>query len=345
MTTPKNFKLSELLVDLDVEVKGDPHCLIKGIAPIQQAGAGELTFLNNVAYRKYLATTQASAVILTAKDAKECPVHAVISANPYFAYAKVAAFFQKNKVIQPGIHSSAVIDESATIDSSAAISAHCFIGQGVKIGARVVIGPNTTIEEFAEIGDDTVIASNVSIYSAVKIGQRNTIASGVVIGSIGFGIAQAEGKWHKVPQLGTVLIGDDVDIGANTTIDRGALENTIIENGVKLDNLIQIGHNVQIGAHTVMAGCVAVAGTVTIGKHCMIGGATCFAGHITICDKVMITGMSSVTKSIIEPGIYSSGVVGMVPNLEFRKNNARFHRLENLYERVKKLEDTLKDDH
>jgi UDP-3-O-[3-hydroxymyristoyl] glucosamine N-acyltransferase len=174
------------------------------------------------------------------------------------------------------------------------------------------------------------------------MGRRCRIASGVVIGSDGFGFAYQSGVWHKVPQLGSVAIGDDVDIGANTTIDRGAVENTVIEDGVKLDNLIQVGHNVRIGAHTVIAGCVGIAGSTIIGKYCMIGGASNFAGHLSVADKVIITGMTAVTKSITEPGMYSSGIVGAVPNHEFLKNNARFHRLENLMQRVKELEAAVK---
>ncbi len=199
------------------------------------------------------------------------------------------------------------------------------------------------IGDHVEIGEETQLDARVTIYHKVKIGKRTRIASGAVIGSDGFGFAKQKGVWHKVPQLGSVIIGDDVDIGANTTIDRGAVENTKIANGVKLDNLIQVGHNVMIGENTIIAGCVAIAGSTVIGKNCMIGGATCFAGHITICDNVMITGMTAVTKSIREPGIYSSGIVGAVSNLEFRKNNARFHRLEHLMQRVKNLESALKD--
>lgn len=341
------YTLAQLVNHLDVTIQGDPHCVITGIGPIQQATPGSITFLTNPFYRKYLPTTQAAAVILTQADASACPANAVISTNPYYTYAKVAAFFEQRPARTPGIHSSASIGVNCHIDSSAAIAAQCVIGQQVTIGANVTIGAGCVIGDHCVIAADSQLDANVTLYSHVQIGKRTHIASGVVIGSDGFGFANhavnQQGPWQKVPQLGRVMIGDDVDIGANTTIDRGALEDTIIEDGVKLDNLIQVGHNVKIGAHTVIAGCVAIAGSTTIGKNCIVGGATCFAGHITVADHVMLTGMTAVTKSISEAGIYSSGIVGTVPNHEFRKNNARFHRLENLMTRVKHLEATLKE--
>lgn len=319
------YRISTLISGLDVTLKGDPDCLISGVSTIQQSAKGHITFLTNSAYRKYLAATQASAVILSEADAMDCSVNAIISRNPYFTYAKIAEYFSESSESASGIHPSAVISESAHIHPGASIGANC------------VIGPEVMIDEGAKLD------ANVTIYHKVKIGKRSRIASGAVIGSEGFGFANQKGVWHKVPQLGSVEIGDDVDIGANTTIDRGALENTKIANGVKLDNLIQVGHNVMIGENTIIAGCVAIAGSVVIGKNCMIGGKSSFAGHITVADNVMITGMTAVTKSITQAGIYSSGIVGAVPNKEFRKNNARFHRLENLMERVKTLETLIKE--
>lgn len=337
------YKLAELINGLDVTIKGNPDCLISGVSPIQQSLPGHITFLTNALYRKYLTNTQASAVILTDADVAVCPVNAVISSNPYYIYAKIAAFFNETPVTPPsGIHPAAVIGEETEIDSSAYIAAKCIIGNRVKIAANVSIGPGCVIGDDTEIGEATQLDANVTVYHKIKIGKRTRIASGVVIGSDGFGFANQKGVWHKVPQLGSVEIGDDVDIGANTTIDRGAVENTVIEDGVKLDNLIQVGHNVRIGTNSIIAGCVGIAGSAVIGKNCMIGGATCINGHITIGDNVMITGMTAVTKSVLEPGIYSSGIVGAVPNQEFRKNNARFNRLESLMQRVKTLEITLK---
>ena len=337
------FTLQQLTNELDVQIKGDGNCVIHGVSPIQHASSGHISFLNNSLYKKYLSVTEASAVILSAADAVDCNVNAVITADPYYVYAKIATFFAEKPALAVGIHATAVIGANAHIDASASIGAHCVIGAHARIGAQVVIGPNSVVGDFVEIDADTHMDANVTLYHHVKIGKRARIASGVVIGSDGFGFANYKGTWHKVPQLGSVEIGDDVDIGANTSIDRGAVENTVIENGVKLDNLIQVGHNVRIGAHTVIAGCVGIAGSAVIGKHCMIGGATMIAGHITIADKVMITGGTSVSSSIREPGLYSSGIVGVVTNREFRKNNARFHRLGHLTERVKALESLLND--
>ncbi|MBX3709814.1 MAG: UDP-3-O-(3-hydroxymyristoyl)glucosamine N-acyltransferase [Gammaproteobacteria bacterium] len=337
------YKLADLISGLDVTLQGDPNCLIGGVSPIQQSQPGHITFLTNSLYRKYLATTQASAVILTEDDAASCTVNAVISHNPYFTYAKIAAFFAEQAEMTVGIHPTAVIGIHCQIDASAVVGANCVIGNNVKLGAHVVIGHGSVIGDGVEIGEATQLDARTTIYHKVKIGQRSRIASGAVVGSDGFGFANQKGVWHKVPQLGSVEIGDDVDIGANTTIDRGAVENTIIGNGVKLDNLIQVGHNVCIGENTIIAGGVAIAGSVVIGKNCMIGGTSSFAGHITISDHVMITGMTAVTKSIREPGVYSSGIVGAVTNKEFRKNNARFHRLENLIQRVKTAELALKE--
>lgn len=345
MTTlnTRQFKLSELVKDLDVTIQGNPDCVITGISPVHQAQSGHITFLSNSHYRKYLADTQAAAVILKPEDAEGCKVNAIISPNPYYTYARIAAYFDMPSVAAPGVHDSAVIGKGCEIHPSASIGPNCSIGDHSVVAAHATIGPNCSLGEQVAIGENTRLDAGVTIYRQVRIGKRCRIASGVVVGSDGFGFANQQGVWHKVPQLGGVEIGDDVDIGANTTIDRGAVEDTVIEDGVKLDNLIQVGHNVRIGAHTVVAGCVGIAGSTNIGKYCMIGGASNFAGHLSVADKVIITGMTAVTKSITEPGMYSSGIVGAVPNHEFLKNNARFHRLENLMQRVKSLETALKD--
>lgn len=343
MKLNRQYTLKDLTEGLDVTIKGNPDCVITGISQIQKAQSGHITFLTNSLYKKYLEDTQATAVILGEKDAEAYTGTAVISRNPYYTYAKMAAYFCEDLTASAGIHQTVVVGQDCEIDPTAKIDPHCVIGNHVKIGANVVIGAGSFIGDECELGEHTRLDPRVTIYHHVKIGKRVRLASGVVIGSEGFGFANQKNVWHKVPQLGGVEIGDDVDIGANTSIDRGAIENTFIGNGVKLDNLIQVGHNVVIGENTIIAGCVAIAGSTTIGKNCMIGGATCFAGHMTICDNALITGMTAVTKSITEPGVYSSGIVGAVPNHEFRKNNARFHRLENLMQRVKTLENTLKD--
>ncbi len=335
------YSLAELTKGLDVVIQGDPECLIDGVCTIQQSQIGRITFLNNPLYKKYLPETSASAVILLADDASECPVNALVSRDPYFTYAQIAAFFDDRPTPKKGIHTSAVIGEHCEIDKTASIGANCVIGDHVKLAAGVVIDAGCVIGDFSTIGEDSYLHANVTLYHKIQIGKRVLIASGTVIGGDGFGIAKHKGVWHKVPQIGSVVIEDDVEIGANCTIDRGAIEDTVIEKGVKLDNLIQIGHNVRIGEYSALAGCVGVSGSTVIGKNCLIGGGTGFAGHLTIADNVAVTGMTAVTKSIRMPGIYSSGVGGLLTNLEWRKNSARLHRLDHLAERVKTLEAAL----
>jgi len=340
--TQKQFTLAELVKDLDVTIKGNPDFIITGVCPIEKAKPGCITFLTNSLYRKHLATTAAGAVILSEKDVVEAPINMIVTRNPHYVYAKIAEFFDDKPKTAAGIHPTAVIGEGADIDSSASIGPYSVIGAHVKIGAQAVVGAQCVVGDFSELGEGCQLDARVTVYHNVRIGKRSRITSGAVIGSDGFGWANQKGTWHKVPQLGGVEIGDDVDVGANTTIDRGAVEDTVIENGVKLDNLIQVAHNVRIGANTVVAGCVGIAGSATIGKNCMIGGASNINGHIKIADNVMITGMTAVTRSIQEPGLYSSGILGAVPNEEFRRNNARFHRLGNLMQRVKDLESAFK---
>lgn len=331
---------------LDFSIQGDQGGMnrrIIGVTTIQDARSDRIAFLVNPLYKKYLATTQAAAVILNKDDAENCPVPCFITKNPYYLYANIAALFDPRSTPLPGIHPSAVIYPDCEIDPTASIGANCVLEKGVKVGAASVIGAGSVIGEYSEIGIECRLAAHVTLYDRVSIGNHVQIASGVVIGSDGFGIAKEKGLWHKVPQLGRVIIEDHVEIGANCTIDRGAIDNTVIEKGVKLDNLIQVGHNVRIGENTAIAGCVGISGSAVIGKNCLIGGAAGIGGHITIADNVVITGMTAVSKSIREPGVYSSGVGGLVSNLEWRKNSARLHRLDQLTQRVKSLEAALSD--
>ncbi|MDR3477797.1 MAG: UDP-3-O-(3-hydroxymyristoyl)glucosamine N-acyltransferase [Gammaproteobacteria bacterium] len=332
------FQLSELIQGLDAILKGDPNCLITSVSTIQQAEPGQITFLMNPQYKKYLPETQASAVILTQEDSEDCPVNAIICRDPYYIYAKIAARFEQKITTTIGVHPSAVVGKDCEIDPTVSIAANAVIGDRVKLGPHVIIGPNCVIGDAVEIDEHASLDANVTLYFRVKVGKRVHISSGAVIGSDGFGFAKHKGSWQKVPQLGRVILEDDVDIGANTAIDRGAINDTVIEKGAKLDNLIQIGHNVRIGENTAIAGCVGIAGSSVIGKNCLIGGQAGVGGHLTIADNVMITGGTEVTKSIREPGIYSSGVGGLVTNKEWRKNSARLHRLEHLTNRVKELE-------
>jgi UDP-3-O-[3-hydroxymyristoyl] glucosamine N-acyltransferase len=337
------YTLAELSQGLDVTLKGDPECLISGVCTIQQSHSGYITFLMNPLYKKYLSTTTAAAVILSEADSMDCPVNAVISRDPYYAYAKIATYFEYKPKFLAGIHPSVVIGKNCQIDPTVSIGPQCNIEDRVILGANVVIGPGCHIGEGCELGDNTRLDANVTLYYRVKIGKRVNLASGVVVGSDGFGIVKHKNVWQKVPQLGTVIIGDDVDVGANSTIDRGAIDNTVIERGVKLDNLVQIGHNVHIGEYTAIAGCVGIAGSAVIGKHCLIGGQAGIAGHITIADNVMITGAAAITRSIRTAGVYSSGVGGVVSNLEWRKNSARVNRLEQMAQRLKAVESTIEE--
>jgi UDP-3-O-[3-hydroxymyristoyl] glucosamine N-acyltransferase len=334
----REYTLAELTKGLDVTIQGDPQTLIYGVATIQQAKAGCIVFLMNPLYKKHLPATKASAVILTESDAVGFDGNAVISRDPYYTYSQIAAYFEYHPRPQVGIHPTVIIGEDCEIADSVSIGPYSVLGDGVKLAANVVIGPHCTIGEGSEIGENSHLDAGVVLYHLTKIGKDVLIASGVVIGSEGFGLAKHKGVWHKVPQLGCVIIEDDVEIGANSTIDRGAIENTVIETGARLDNQVQLGHNVRIGAFTAIAGCVGIAGSTTIGKNCLIGGATGITGHISIADDVMITGMSAITRTIREAGIYSTGVGGVVTNHEWRKNSARVQRLEQFMQRVKALE-------
>ncbi|MFN2300688.1 MAG: UDP-3-O-(3-hydroxymyristoyl)glucosamine N-acyltransferase [Gammaproteobacteria bacterium] len=310
--------LADLAAITGSELRGDPDLAITGVGTLAGAGVGQITFLSNSKYRKYLEATKASAVIVGAADADACPVAALVAADPYVAYAKVAQRLAP-AARAPGVHPSAVVDPSATL------------GSGVTVGPGCVVGAG------AVIGDDSWLVANVTVLERVQIGKRVIVHPGAVIGADGFGIAQDAGRWIKVPQLGTVLVGDDCEIGANTTIDRGALEDTVLEEGVKLDNLIMVAHNVHIGAHTVVAGCVGIAGSTRIGKRCLIAGASGISGHLNIADDVMIMAMSMVTSDIHQAGQYASGLpLDSLAN--WRRNGARFRHLDELAKRVKALE-------
>ena len=337
----KSYTLSELVQGLDVSIQGDAEVTLTGVATIQAAKVGDITFLTNPLYKKYLATTQASVVILSTDEAKDYTGTAVVCRDPHFTYAKIAPYFDHKKTIPAGIHPTAIIGSDCHIDPTASIGPYCVIGDGVKIGAHAIIAASCVVGDQVEIGAASQLDARVTICHHVELGQRVAVASGTVIGSDGFGFARHKGGWQKVPQLGRVIIGDDVDIGANTTIDRGAIDDTVIENGVILDNQIQIGHNVRIGTNTAVAGCVGIAGSAVIGKNCLIGGASCVNGHITVADGVIVTGMTAVSKSIREPGVYSSGLGGLVTNLEWRKTSARLHRIESMAQRIKALEAAL----
>lgn len=315
----------------------DPDCEIAGVATLQHAAEGDISFLANAAYRKYLKSTRASAVILSPEDAATYPAAAIVSSNPYSVYARVAALVSPPAPVRQGIHNSASLDPECSVAASAWVGPHCVIEKGAVINAGVQMAAGCFIGADSVIGTDCRLSANVVICHAVTIGERVRIAAGAVIGSDGFGLANEGGRWLNVPQLGSVRIGNDVDIGANTTIDRGALEDTVLEEGVRLDNQIQVAHNVHIGAHTAVAGCVGISGSARIGKYCMIGGGSGIVGHLEIADHVIITGMTMVTKSITRPGVYSSGVPAQ-ENDAWNRNYARFRQLDKLARKVHSLE-------
>jgi len=315
----------------------DPDCEITGVATLQHAGEGDISFLANAGYRKYLKSTRASAVIMSAEDAAAYPAAAIVSSNPYSSYARVAALVFPPPPARRGIHASASLEADCSVDASAWVGPHCIIEQGAVIHAGVQLAGGCFIGADSVIGADSKLSANVVIGHAVTIGERARIAAGAVIGSDGFGLANEGGQWLNVPQLGSVRIGNDVDVGANTTIDRGALEDTVLEDGVRLDNQIQVAHNVHIGAHTAIAGCVGISGSARIGKHCMIGGGSGIVGHLEITDHVVITGMTMVTRSITRAGVYSSGVPAQ-ENDVWNRNYARFRQLDKLARKVQSIE-------
>ncbi|MGM0679512.1 MAG: UDP-3-O-(3-hydroxymyristoyl)glucosamine N-acyltransferase [Pseudomonadota bacterium] len=266
-----------------------------------------------------------------------CPVNALVVDNPHAAYARIASLLYPPVTPPPGIHPSAVVEDSATVPQSVSIGVNCYVGPEVRLGEGVSIGAGCIIEAGVHIGSNSRLAANVTVLHECQIGQKAVIHPGVVIGGDGFGQASDQGVWLKIPQIGRVIIGDDVEIGANTTIDRGAIEDTIIGDNVKLDNLIQVAHNVRLGAHTVVASGTGIAGSARIGKHCTIAGMVGIAGHIEIADNVTVTAMSIVSHSIREPGIYSSGTT-LEPNRLWRKNAVRFKQLDEMARRIKSLE-------
>jgi UDP-3-O-[3-hydroxymyristoyl] glucosamine N-acyltransferase len=329
--------LGELAVRFGCELRGDPQRRIERVGTLAEADERAIAFLANPRYRKLLAGTRAGAVILDADAAAECLVDALVASNPYAIYARVASMLHPTPIAEPGVHATAVVAPDASVDATAHVAAQAVVGARVRVGARSYVGPGCVLEEGASVGEDSRLAARVVLGRDVRLGARAILHPGAVVGADGFGFAPERGKWLKVPQVGSVTIGDDVEIGANTTIDRGAIGDTVIEDGVKLDNQIQIGHNVRIGAHTAIAACVGISGSVTIGKRCQIGGAVGIVGHLSICDDVAVTGYSMVSRSIVAPGVYSGGIPAETAE-DWRRIVARLKRIEQLAERVRRLE-------
>lgn len=318
-------------------VHGAPDTAVSGVATLATAQADDLAFLSNPRYRPQLADTRAGIVVLREADAEGYAGTALVARDPYVAYAKIASLFEPASDAPAGIHATAVVDPSADVDATASIGPHVFIGARSVVAAGATIGPGCVIGEDCVVGAGSRLIARVTLVKRVRLGARVTIHPGAVLGADGFGLAMEAGHWVNVPQLGGVVVGDDSDIGANTTIDRGALDDTVIGEDVRLDNLIQIGHNVRIGAHTAIAGCVGIAGSTKIGSYCLLAGKVGVAGHLDICDKVVVHAMTMVSASITEPGEYSAGIPAQ-PTREWRKNAVRIRQLDSLARRVTALE-------
>jgi UDP-3-O-[3-hydroxymyristoyl] glucosamine N-acyltransferase len=314
--------------------------MIYGIATLQDADGTSISFLSNARYRDQLASTRAAAVIVAPSDAGGSPLPKLITSNPYAVYARVATLFHPPDASMPGVHSAALIAATASVAASAMIGANAVLGARVRVGERASIHAGCVVGDDCTIGDDVILYPRVVLYAKSVLGPRTIVHSGAVIGADGFGMAEHEGRWIKVPQVGRVIIGADVEIGANTTIDRGALGDTVIEDDVKLDNQIQIGHNCRIGAHTAIAGCTGIAGSTSIGRNCRIGGAAMIVGHLDIPDGTTISAMTAVSSSIRAPGIYTA-VFPTLPHREWRHVAAILRRLQKFADRIRALEHVL----
>ncbi|MGG5836717.1 MULTISPECIES: UDP-3-O-(3-hydroxymyristoyl)glucosamine N-acyltransferase [Enterobacteriaceae] len=332
-----SIRLADLAQQLDAELHGDGDLVITDVASMQSAKAGTITFMVSPKYREQLAQCQASAVVLTQDDLPFATCAALVVKNPYLTYARMAQILDTTPQPAQNIAASAAIDPSAKLGNNVAIGANAVIESGVVLGDNVVIGPGCFVGKNTKIGAGTRLWANVTIYHEIEIGENCLIQSSTVIGSDGFGYANDRGNWVKIPQLGRVIIGDRVEIGACTTIDRGALDDTLIGNGVIIDNQCQIAHNVVIGDNTAVAGGVIMAGSLKIGRYCMIGGASVINGHMEICDKVTVTGMGMVMRPITEPGVYSSGIP-LQPNKVWRKTAALVMNIDDMSKRLKAIE-------
>ena len=340
MEPSDSYRIDDIARRFGLEVRGDGTGVIHGVAPLARADAGELAFLANPRYAGDLAHTRAGVVVLSAELADSSPVPALVARDPYLAYARIAALFEHVPAAQPGIHPTAVVANDARVDPTASVGPGCVIESGANVAAGAHLGPLCIIGDGCSVGAQSRLVARVTLVTRVTLGQRVLIHPGAVLGADGFGIARGTDGWVKVPQLGGVRIGDDCEIGANTTIDRGALEDTVLEADVRLDNQIQIAHNVHIGAHSALAGCAAIAGSARIGRNCLIGGSAGVLGHLEVADGVTITAMTLVTHSIHKPGVYSSGAP-LEENRAWRRNAARMRQLDAMARRVAALEKNL----
>jgi UDP-3-O-[3-hydroxymyristoyl] glucosamine N-acyltransferase len=341
MTPLGPVRLGELAQHLGGELRGDADALIHRLGTLETADAQTLSFLANPCYQAQLAATRAGCVIVAPALADLAAKRgaALVCADPYHAFARLTQWWaaRTRRPAVPGVHASAVVEEGAQVDAAASVGPLCFVGRGARIAAGAVLGPHCHVGDGAQVGTGTWLKARVMLSEGCRIGARGIVHGGAVIGADGFGFAPHEGRWEKIEQLGAVVIGDDVEIGANTCIDRGALDDTVLGHGVKLDNLVQIGHNVRIGDHTAFAGCVGVAGSARIGRHCTAGGGAIILGHLEIVDDVHITAATLITRSIHKPGQYS-GAFPFDDNAAWEKNAATLRQLHALRERLRALE-------
>lgn len=335
-------RLGELAGFLGASLRGDADAQVSGLAAIQSATPGTLSFVASPKYQSWLTETKATAVIVSPAMADRCPVAALVVDQPYVAFARVSHLFATEPPTPPGVHPSAIVAPGVQLPASVHVGALAVVEEGAVLGEGVVVGAQCYVGAGARLGDRCRLWPNVTIYHGVKIGQRTIIHAGAVIGADGFGFAPNAGKWEKIAQVGGVIIGDDVEVGALTTIDRGAIEDTIIGNGVILDDQVHIAHNVVVGDYTAMAGKSGISGSTKVGKHCLLSGMAGLVGHIELCDNVQVSGMTVVSRSITRPGVYTSGT-GMEEHGSWAKNAARFRQLDAMARRLAEVERRLRE--
>jgi UDP-3-O-[3-hydroxymyristoyl] glucosamine N-acyltransferase len=336
------YSLSHLQAVLGGEIRGDGSRMLDDVGALDNAGPNQISFVVSAKHLASALASKAGALIVAPALAEKLPGDCLITDQPHAVFARAAALFHPEPPLRAGIHPSAQVDPGADIAQDAEIGPHAVVGSGAVIGSGTRIGPNCSIGDRAVIGRNCRLFANVAVYAECVIGDRTTLHSGCVIGADGFGLAWESGRWQKVPQIGRVILGADVEIGANTTIDRGALIDTVIEDGVKIDNLVQIGHHCHIGAHTAIAGCVGIAGSTRIGERCLIGGAAMIIGHLDICAGVTVSSGTFIGKSIGRPGVYTSTQLQM-PHEDWLKNAAQLRHLADMRDRIRALEKRLID--
>jgi UDP-3-O-[3-hydroxymyristoyl] glucosamine N-acyltransferase len=329
--------LGDLAELAGADLSGDATREIEAVNTLQDAQPGEIAFLANPRYKKHLKETRASAVILAPGDAEDCPVDCLVSTNPYLAHARVLTALYPDAPVSPGIHGTAVVDDSAVIPETAEIGPNVFVGPRVRIGEHAVIGPNCVLLDDVVVGECSRLVALVTLGPRTRLGRRSLVHPGTVIGGDGFGLAKDGERWIKVPQIGGTVVGDDVEIGCCCSIDRGAIGDTEIGDGVKIDNQVHIAHNVAIGRNTAIAGCTGIAGSTRVGASCTIAGAVNITGHVEVADGVQLSGTTTVTRSIREPGVYTSTVPAM-PHADWLKNFARLRQLDDIVRKMRSLE-------